>query len=106
MPNPNKAKQNHLSHKSSSNWCGPRAMNFSKIDFRPVCISTCMYNRASALYLLLHIVLLLYILELRKAGKDLSQEKDVTARVSKILQAVLVIRKHGKLIDLSVSLTL
>ena len=106
MPNPNKAKQNHLSHKSSSNWCGPRAMNFSKIDFRPVCISTCMCNRASALYLLLHIVLLLYILSLRKAEKDLSQEQDVTARVSRILHAVLVIRKHGKLIDLSVSLAL
>ena len=106
MPNPNKAKQNHLSHKSSSNWCGPRAMNFSKIDFRPVCISTCMYNRASALYLLLHIVLLLYILSLRKAEKDLSQEQDVTGRVPSILKAVLIVGKHGKLMDFSVVLTL
>ena len=47
-----------------------------------------MYNRASALNLLLHIVLLSYILSLRKAEKDLSQEKDVTGRVSSILKAV------------------
>ena len=65
-----------------------------------------MYNRGSALYLPLHIVLLLYTLSLRKAEKDLSQEQDATARVCSILNAVLVIRKHGKLIDLSVSLTL
>ena len=58
-----------------------------------------MYSRASALNLSLHIVLLLYILSLRKAEKDLSQEQDVTGRVSSILKAVLIIGKHRKLMD-------
>ena len=65
-----------------------------------------MYNRASALNLLLHIVLLSYILSLRKAEKDLSQEKDVTGRVSSILKAVLIIGKHGKMMEFSFVLTL
>ena len=65
-----------------------------------------MYNRASALNLSLHIVLLLYILSLRKAEKDLSQEQDVTGRVHNILKAVLIIGKHGELLDFSVALTL
>ena len=65
-----------------------------------------MYNRASALNLSLDVVLLLYILSLRKAEKDLSQEQDVTGRVPSILKAVLIIEKHGKLMDFSVVLTL
>ena len=65
-----------------------------------------MYNRASALNLSLDIVLLLYILSLRKAEKDLSQEQDVTGRVPSILKAVLKIGKHEKLIDFSVAQTL
>ena len=104
--NLNKAKQNCLSHKSSSNRCGPRAINFSKIDCGSGSISACMYNRASASNLLLHIVLLLYILSLRKAEKDLSQEQNVTGRVPSILKAVLIIGKHGKLMDFSVVITL
>ena len=104
--NLNKAKQNYLSHKSSPNRCGPGAINFSKIDCGPGSISTYMYNRASALNLFLHIVLLLYILSLCKAEKDLSQEQDVTERVSSILKAVLIIGKHGKLMEFSVVLTL
>ena len=56
-----------------------------------------MYNRASALNLSLHIVLLLYILSLRKAEKDFSQEQDVTGRVPKFLKAVLIFGKHRKL---------
>ena len=63
-----------------------------------------MYNRA--LNLSLHIVLLLYILSLHKAEKDLSQEQDVTGRVPSILKTVLKIGKHEKLIDFSVALTL
>ena len=58
-----------------------------------------MYNRASALNLSLDIVLLLYILSLRKAEKDLSQEQDVIGRVPSILKAVLIIGKHRKLMD-------
>ena len=104
--NLNKAKQNYLSRKSSSNQCGPRAINFSKIDCGSGSISTCMYNRASALNLSLHIVLLLYILSLRKAEKDLSQGQDVTGRVPSILKAVLIIGKYGKLMKFSVVLTL
>ena len=65
-----------------------------------------MYNRAIALNLLLHIVLLLYILRLRKTEKDLSEEQDVTGRVPRILKAVLIIGKHGKLMDFSFVLTL
>ena len=65
-----------------------------------------MYNRASALNLSLDIVLLLYILSLRKAEKDLSQEQDVTGRVHNILKAVLIIGKHGELLDFTVALTL
>ena len=65
-----------------------------------------MYNRASALNVSLDIVLLLYILSLRKAEKDLSQEQDVTGRVHNILKAVLIIGKHGELLDFSVALTL
>ena len=53
-----------------------------------------MYNRASALNLSLDIVLLLYILSLRKAEKDLSQEQDVIGRVPSILKAVLIFKKH------------
>ena len=64
------------------------------------------YNRASALNLSLDIVLLLYILNLHKAEKDLSQEQDVTGRVPIILKAVLIIEKHGKLMGFSVVLTL
>ena len=64
-----------------------------------------MYSRASALNLSLHIVLVLYILRLRKAQKDLSQEQDVTERAPSILKAVLIIEKHGKLMDFSVLLT-
>ena len=59
-----------------------------------------MYNRASALNFSLHVVLLLYILSLCKAEKDHSQEQDVTGKVPSILKAVLIIEKHGKLIDL------
>ena len=65
-----------------------------------------MYNRASALNVSLDIVLLLYILSLRKAEKDLSQEQDVTGRVHNILKAVLITGKHGELLDFSVALTL
>ena len=65
-----------------------------------------MYNRTSAHNLSLHIVLLLYILSLRKAEKDLSQEQDVTGRVPRILKSVLVIGKYGKLIDFHLVLTL
>ena len=50
-------------------------------------------------------MLLLYILSLRKAEKDLSQEQDVTGRVPSILKAVLIIGKHGKLMAFSVVLT-
>ena len=64
-----------------------------------------MYNRASALNLLLHTVLLSCISNLRKAEKDLSQEQDVTGRVPSILKAVLIIGKHGKLMAFSVVLT-
>ena len=58
-----------------------------------------MYNRASTLNLSLHIVLLLYILSLRKAEKYLSQKQNVTGRVPSILKAVIIIGKHGKLKD-------
>ena len=64
-----------------------------------------MYKTASALNLSLHIVLLLYILSLRKAEKDLSQEQNIAGRVPSILKAVLIIRKHGKLMDFSDVLT-
>ena len=65
-----------------------------------------MYNGPSALKLSLHIVLLLYILSLCKAEKDLSQELDVTGRAPSILKAVLIIGKYGKLVHFSVALTL
>ena len=58
-----------------------------------------MYNRTSALNLSLQVVLLLYILSLRKAEKDLSKEQDVIGIVPNILKAVLMIGKHRKLID-------
>ena len=95
-------------HKESSsyNWCGPRAINFSKIDCGSGSISTCMYNRASALNLSLHIVLLLYILSLRKAEKDLSQEQDVTGRGPSTIKAVLIIGNYEKLKGIRVVLTL
>ena len=54
----------------------------------------------------LRIVSLLYILSLCKAEKDLSQEQDVTGTVTSILKAVLIIKKHGKRMELSVVLTL
>ena len=104
--NLNKAKQNYLSYKSSCNRYGPRAINFSKIYCGSGSISKCMYNRVSALNLLLHIVLLLYILSLRKSEKDLSQENDVTGGVPSILKAVLMIGKHGKMTEFSFVLTL
>ena len=65
-----------------------------------------MNKSASVLNLWLRIVSLLYILSLRKAEKDLSQEQDVTGRVHNILKAVLIIGKHGELLDFSVALTL
>ena len=65
-----------------------------------------MNNSASVLNLWLRIVSLLYILSLRKAEKDLSQEQDVTGTVTSILKAVLIIKKHGKQMDFSVVLTL
>ena len=49
--NLNKGKQNYLSDKSSSNRCGPRAINFSRIDYGSGSISTCIYNWGSALNL-------------------------------------------------------
>ena len=64
-----------------------------------------MNKSASVLNLWLRIVSLLYILSLRKAEKDLSQEQDVTGRVPSILKAVLIIGKHGKLMAFSVVLT-
>ena len=65
-----------------------------------------MNKSASVLNLWLRIVSLLYILSLRKAEKDLSQEQDVTGTVTSILKAVLIIKKHGKQMDFSVVLTL
>ena len=65
-----------------------------------------MYNRVSTLNLSLHIVLLLHFLSLRKAEKDLSREQDVTGRIPSIPKALLIIGKHGKLIDFGVALTL
>ena len=65
-----------------------------------------MYNRASALNLSLHIVLLLYILSLRKAEKDLSQEQDVTGRGPSTIKAVLIIGNYEKLKGIRVVLTL
>ena len=64
-----------------------------------------MDKSASVLNLWLRIVSLLYILSLRKAEKDLSQEQDVTGRVPSFLKAVLIIGKHGKLMDFSDVLT-
>ena len=65
-----------------------------------------MYNRASALNLSLDIVLLLYILSLRKAEKDLSQEQDVTGRGPSAIKAVLMIGNYEKLKGIRVVLTL